>query len=136
MQAGHARNDDTNGAEAEGASWIESNVVDGVRQSASDAYLTPAAGRVNLTVVACAHVQRLIIDHTTCRGVEYIVDGHGERSFADREVILCAGAIGSPQLLLLSGIGPGQHLRDLGLDVVADVPGVGAAVEVKGNTYI
>jgi choline dehydrogenase len=125
-QAGHARNDDNNGAAAAGVSWIDSNIVDGARQSAADAYLTPAAGRANLTIVADAHARRLIVEHATCRGVEYTVDGHEERSFADREVILSAGAIGSPQLLLLSGIGPGQHLRDLGIDVLAEVPGVGA----------
>ncbi|HEV3355851.1 MAG TPA: GMC family oxidoreductase N-terminal domain-containing protein [Pseudonocardiaceae bacterium] len=126
LEAGHARNDDNNGAVADGVSWIESNIVDGARQSAADAYLTPAASRANLTIVAGAHAQRLLIDRSTCRGVEHIVNGHVRSSFADREVILSAGAIGTPQLLLLSGIGPGQHLRDLGLDVVADVPGVGA----------
>lgn len=129
LQAGHARNDDNNGAAADGVSWIDSNVVNGVRQSAADAYLTPAAGRVNLIIVADAHVRRLLIDHSACRGVEYTVDGRDERSFADREVILSAGAIGSPQLLLLSGVGPGRHLRDHGVPVLADVPGVGANLQ-------
>jgi choline dehydrogenase len=129
LEVGHARNDDNNGASAEGVSWIDSNVVDGVRQSAADAYLTPAAGRANLSIVADAHVQRLIIDHLTCHGVEYTVDGRVERSYADREVILSAGAVGSPRLLLLSGVGPAQHLRDVGIDVVADVPGVGANLQ-------
>lgn len=126
VQAGHPRNDDSNSASAEGVSWNEMNVVNGVRQSAADAYLTPAAGRANLTIVTHANVRRLLIEHTSCRGVEYTTGGQMHTSFADREVVLTAGVIGTPHLLLLSGVGPGQHLRDLGIEVVADVPGVGA----------
>jgi len=126
VQAGHPRNDDSNAADAAGVCWHENNVVDGVRQSAADAYLTPIAGRANLTVVADAYVQRLLIEHGTCRGVEYSHAGQVQTAFAGREVVLTAGVIGSPQLLLLSGIGPGQHLRGLGIEVLADLPGVGA----------
>ncbi|HEX4249744.1 MAG TPA: GMC family oxidoreductase N-terminal domain-containing protein [Pseudonocardia sp.] len=125
-QAGHARNPDCNGASAEGVAWCETNVVAGVRQTAADAYLTPVADRVNLTVRTGALARRLIVEAGGCRGVEYTVGGRVVTSFADREVVLAAGAIGSPHLLLLSGIGPGRQLRELGIDVLADVPGVGA----------
>jgi choline dehydrogenase len=96
-----------------------------VRQSAADAYLTPIADQANLTVVADAHVQRLLIEHSSCRGVGYTHAGQLRTAFVEREVVLSAGVIGSPQLLLLSGIGPGQHLRDLGIDGLTDLPGVG-----------
>ena len=126
LQAGYPFNDDSNGATAEGVAWTDMNVVDGVRQSAADAYLKPAAGRSNLIVVTEALVCRLLIESSCCRGVEYICDGQTHRSYADREVVLTAGAIGTPHLLLLSAIGPGQHLRDVGISAVADLPGVGA----------
>lgn len=125
-QAGHPPNPDGNGATAEGVSWDERNAVDGKRQSAADAYLAPAAGRPNLTVVGDAHVRQLLIEHASCRGVEYAADGRTRTALADREVVLAAGVIGSPHLLLLSGVGPGSHLHTLGIDVRADLPGVGA----------
>ena len=126
VRAGHPRNEDSNGANAEGTSWNDANVVDAARQSAADAYLTPIAGRSNVTIVAHAQVQRLIIEETVCRGVEYTIGADVRTSFADREVVLSAGVIGTPQLLMLSGVGPGEQLRNLGIDVVAGLPGVGA----------
>lgn len=129
VEAGHVPTEDSNAAVAEGTSWNENNVVDGVRQSAADAYLTPATGRRNLTVVTDAHVRGLLIERKNCRGVEYVRDGRLLTAFADREVVLAAGAVGTPQLLLLSGIGPGQDLRRLGIDVVSDVRGVGTNLQ-------
>lgn len=127
VQAGHQRNADGNGAVAEGTFWRDANIVDGKRQSAADAYLTPAVRRrPNLAIVAGARARRLLIEHATCRGVEYSAGGQLHTVFTDGEVIMAAGTVGTPQLLLLSGVGPGQHLRDLGLGVRADVPGVGA----------
>lgn len=126
VQAGHDETEDSDGATATGTSWHESNVVNGARQSAADGYLAPIAERPNLTVVADAHVRRLLVKRNRCEGVEYLKDGQTHTSFAAREVVLSAGTIGTPQLLLLSGIGPGQHLRDVGIEVVADMPGVGA----------
>jgi choline dehydrogenase len=129
VEAGHLPTEDSNAAVAEGTSWNENNVVDGVRQSAADAYLTPVTGRPNLTIVTDAHVRGLLIERKNCRGVEYAVGGQLRKAFADREVVLAAGAIGTPQLLLLSGIGPGQELRELGIDVVSDVRGVGTNLQ-------
>lgn len=125
IEAGHPETDDGNGAVAEGVSWQELNVVDDKRQSAADAYLRPVLPRPNLTVVTDAYVRQLVMDGSRCRGAEYSKNGHTHIVRAEREVILCAGAIGSPQILLLSGIGPAAQLRDLGVVIHADLPGVG-----------
>jgi choline dehydrogenase len=106
------------------------NVVDGSRQSAADGYLTPAVrARPNLAIVADARVLRLVVTQGTCQGAEYRSGGTTTTAYADREVILCAGAVGTPQLLLLSGIGPPAHLREHGLTVAADLPGVGLGLQ-------
>ncbi|MFJ4986324.1 GMC family oxidoreductase [Streptomyces sp. NPDC088732] len=125
-QAGHPRAADPGGGLEEGFGWSDLNIVDGRRQSAADAYLVPAAGRPNLTVVTCARVSRLLLENGRCTGVEYRTEAGTRTARARAEVVLTAGAIGSPQLLMLSGIGPRAHLGDRGIDVVADLPGVGA----------
>ncbi|MEV0719945.1 GMC oxidoreductase [Asanoa sp. NPDC050611] len=88
--------------------------------------LAAVADRPNLTVLAGAQAVGLVVDRGTCRGVAHQVAGRTTVTWVDGEVLLAAGAIGSPRLLLLSGIGPGDHLREVGLPVVADLPGVGA----------
>jgi choline dehydrogenase len=128
-QSGAPLTEDGNGEHAEGAARTELNLVDGARQSAADAYLTPARHRPNLTIVADALVQRLLLDGRRCTGVEYLVHGQKLTALAAREVVLAAGAIGSPQLLMVSGIGPAEHLRGLGIEVVRDLPGVGANLQ-------
>jgi choline dehydrogenase len=125
VEAGHPVADDLNDGTGEGVGWNEYNVLDGARQSAADAYLTPVLDRPNLTVTTAAHARRLVLGGGRCRGVEYTVDGERHVAEAGREVVLAAGTIGSPQLLLLSGIGPAGQLREHGIDVVADLPGVG-----------
>ena len=125
VEAGHPMSADGNGTVTEGVSWTERNIVDGRRQSAADAYLRPVINRANLTVVTDAHVGTLVFDGHRCRGVDYTVGGVLHRIEVEREVVVCAGAVGSPQLLMLSGIGPAAHLHDVGIDVRADVPGVG-----------
>ena len=129
LEAGHPPNADTNGARADGVGWTELNVVDGERQSAADGYLAAAATRSNLVIAPGAQAARLVLDGRRCRGVEYLVRGQHEVAYARRDVILCAGAIGSPQLLMLSGIGPREHLESLGIDVVDELPGVGANLQ-------
>jgi choline dehydrogenase len=124
-QLGYPIADDLSGADREGVSWAELNVVDGVRQSAADGYLRPVLDRPNLTVVTDARVGTLRLSGTRCTGVEYLLDGELRSADATREVIVCAGAIGSPHLLLLSGIGPADALRSHGIHVVVDLPGVG-----------
>jgi choline dehydrogenase len=114
------------GPSAEGAAWSDLNVVDGKRQSAADGYLTPAVrARPNLAIVADARVLRLVVTQGTCQGAEYRSGETTTTAYADREVILCAGAVATPQLLMLSGIGPPAHLREHGFTVASDLPGVG-----------
>jgi choline dehydrogenase len=125
-ELGFPISDDLNGAAPEGASRYELSAVDGRRQSVADAYLRPVLDRPNLTVITNALATRLAFDGTRCTGVAYSTDGNQPQTVrAQREVILCAGAIGTPQLLQLSGIGPADHLRAHGIPVIVDLSGVG-----------
>jgi len=117
---------DFNVAEPEGvAGFFQKNILNGRRQSAADAYLTPALGRANLAIRTSTQVTRLMIEHRRVTGVEYVCDGRPGMIRAHRGVILCAGAIESPRILMSSGIGPADELRAHGIRVVADVAGVG-----------
>jgi choline dehydrogenase len=98
----------------------------GRRASTSSAYLHPVMGRENLTVQLRALTTRVLFDKDQAVGVEYVQDGHVERIYADREVILCGGTYNSPQLLMLSGVGPAAELQRHGIKPVLDLPGVGA----------
>jgi choline dehydrogenase len=109
----------------EGFGRSDLNIVGGKRQSASDAYLRPAMGRPNLTVTTSALVHRIVVQDGRATGVRYSAGNDVVNVSCEREVVLSAGAIGSPQLLLLSGIGPRAHLCEVGVDTVADLPGVG-----------
>jgi choline dehydrogenase len=122
LERGHPANDDLNGATPAGAGWNPTSIKDGVRQDTWTCLLAPVAGRPGLTVRTGAQVRRLLVEGDRVTGVE--LDG-GERVLAGREVLVCAGAIDSPRLLLRSGIGPADELRALGVEVVADLPGVG-----------
>jgi choline dehydrogenase-like flavoprotein len=102
------------------------SIVDGRRQSAADAYLAPARSRSALDVVTNALVHRLLIDGDRCRAVEYHVGAERFVANCTGEVVLAAGAVGTPQQLMLSRVGPADHLEDHGIEVVADLPGVGA----------
>jgi len=117
-------NADYNGASQDGVSFMQYCIEDGVRHSTAAAYIrsVEAADTFELVLGACA--RRLVFDGTRCVGVEWSTDGRIEEARA-AEVVLCGGTIGSAQLLLLSGIGPAEHLRALGIEVVADLPGVG-----------
>lgn len=124
--AGIPPTDDFNGEQQTGVGLHDLAIHDGARQSAASAFLHPASRRDNLEVRTNAHVARLVFDATTCVGVE-VADGAGgvEEVRADG-VVVAGGAIGSPHLLLRSGIGPADHLRSHGIDVVADLADVGA----------
>ncbi|WP_405983789.1 GMC family oxidoreductase [Streptomyces sp. NBC_00872] len=113
----------------EGFGWADLNVVDGRRQSSADAYLTPVLGRPNLHVVTDASAHRVLVRNGRCGGVEYSVDGEMFTAGCRGEVVLAAGTVGSAQLLMLSGIGPRAHLRQVGVEVVLDLPGVGANLQ-------
>jgi choline dehydrogenase len=121
-EAGLPRNDDYNGESLEGASFIQLNVKDGRRHSAAVAFLGPVADAPNLTLLTGCHVRRLLFEGARCVGVEYLRDGEVEQARAGREVIVSAGVIDSPKLLMLSGIGPADELERHGIHVLSDLP--------------
>jgi len=125
LERGIPLNPDYNGASQDGVSFMQYSIEDGVRHSTAAAYLHPIEGDANLELVTDATARRLLFEDARCVGVEWSHGGTVERSRA-RQVVVCGGTIGSAQLLLLSGVGPADHLRSVGVDVVADVPGVGA----------
>ncbi len=124
--AGYPFNPDFNGANQDGVGYFQLTTRNGRRCSAAVAYLNPIKQRPNLRIIPRAHVQRLLLEGRRVTGVLYRDAAGAEQTVtAQAEVILCAGAIGSPQLLMLSGLGEAAHLRAMGLPVVADLPGVG-----------
>ena len=130
LECGHPRADDVSGGLEEGFGPPDQNIVDGRRQSSADAYLTPVTGRPNLHVVTEATVHRLRLSPGSparCTGLDYRTGAGDTVSVACRgEVVSAAGTVGSAQLLLLSGIGPAAQLREHGVAVQVDLPGVGA----------
>jgi len=124
-QAGYMGTDDYNGAQQEGFGPMHMTVKNGVRWSAANAYLRPALSRSNLTVITYALTHKILLEGARAVGIEYEYDGKIESVYANREVIVSAGSIGSPHLLQRSGIGPADVLRAAGIDVVHDLPGVG-----------
>jgi choline dehydrogenase-like flavoprotein len=126
IQAGYLWAADISGGLEEGFGWCDLNIAGGRRQSARDAYLSPALGRPNLHVVTGALAHRVRLEGDQCAGVEYIVGAAKYFVRCTGEVVLTAGAVGSPQLLLRSGIGPQADLRSARIGVAADLPGVGA----------
>ena len=124
-EAGYKLNDDLNGADQEGFGALDMTVHDGVRWSAAMAYLRPAMKRRNIRVLTHAHATRVEFEGRRAVGVRYIRRGMEHFARAGKEVVLCGGPINSPQLLLLSGIGPATQLREFDVPVVADLKGVG-----------
>jgi choline dehydrogenase len=125
QEAGVAFNDDTNGESADGVAFCQLTIKDGRRHSAASAFLAPVAYAPNLVVLTGAHALRLLFDGESCSGVEIAHDGAIGELRAEQEVIVCGGTVESPKLLLLSGIGAADELGRLGIEVVADLPGVG-----------
>jgi choline dehydrogenase len=126
------------------AGFYQRNILNGRRHSAAAAFLVPAMARPNVEVRSGAQVVRLICEGRHVAGVEYLQGGALTQMRAAREVVLCAGAVDSPRLLMLSGIGPAEHLRACGIGIVADLPGVGRnlqdhlklSVRWKGKTLL
>ena len=136
LELGLPFNDDFNGAKQEGIGRYQFTRKDGERHSAADAWLKPAWFRPNLQVKTKAHVTRLLFEGTRAVGVEYSHEYQTKRALAEQEVILCGGAINSPQLLLCSGIGPADHLRQFDIPVVVDLPGVGQNLQDHALTVM
>ena len=125
QQAGFPANPDFNGAEQEGAGMFQVTHKNGERFSAAKAYLKPNLARANLQVLTGAQARRILFEDKRAVGVEFLQDGQVKQLKASREVLLSSGALQSPKLLLLSGVGTQQELRDLGIACVHDLPGVG-----------
>jgi choline dehydrogenase len=125
---GHAFTDDFNGERMLGAARNQLAIREGVRQSAAHCYLHPALDRPNLTVLCRSLVLGLLLEGASCRGAR-VADASGEFELRSRETMLCAGAVDSPRLLMLSGIGPANALRSLGIHVRVDGPGVGGNLQ-------
>ncbi len=138
VEIGIPANTDFNGGPQDGAGFYQVTQKRGSRWSAANAYLFPALSRSNLVALRGSHVLRVLFEKDRAIGVEYVSKGKKVTARATREVILSAGAIGSPQVLLLSGVGPGRELASLGVPVVADVAGVGRNLQdhpIAGVAY-
>jgi len=135
VQAGLARNQDFNGDEQDGVGLYQVTQRGGMRASAAVAYLHPAMERANLTVMPYMHVQRVLFEGTRAVGVQASQLGQAQELRADREVILCGGAYNSPQLLMLSGVGPAEHLLFREIEVLLDQPAVGENLSDHAASY-
>ena len=135
QDAGYPKTSDYNGKQQEGFGPMHMTVGNGVRSSTSNAYIKPAKNRPNLTILSGVLVQRVLLKNKVARGVEYKVNGKTEKLNASKEVILCAGSIGSPQLLQLSGIGPKEVLQSAGVEVKHHLPGVGENLQDHLEVY-
>ena len=129
IQAGYASTEDYNGFRQEGFGAMHMNVKNGVRWSAANAYLKPARQRNNLKVVTRALTRRIVLNDKKATGIEYQVGDKQFMAKAGKEVILSAGSVGSPQLLQISGIGPSAVLKDAGVEVIHNLPGVGSNLQ-------
>lgn len=136
MERGIPFNPDFNGASLAGCGPLQATIGHGARCCAARAYLDPARERPNLTVLTHGHVTRLRFRGQRAVGVDYVRNGQAERAEASQEVILSAGALRSPQLLMLSGIGPARELEPLGIRVRLDLPGVGKNLQDHLHTRV
>ncbi len=132
---GVPRNNDFNGATQEGTGYYQATIGKGRRWSAATAYLKPARGRKNLVVVPEAHATRILFEGNRAVGVEYKTPTGMKTARSRGEIVVSGGVYGSPQLLMLSGVGPGTHLKEMGLPVVRDLP-VGANLHDHFNSFV
>lgn len=136
QEAGLPFNPDFNSGELKGAGFYQLTTKNGRRCSSADAYIHPARGRRNLNVVTNKQVTKIIIEGGRATGVQYLDNGRLATMRAEREVVVSSGAIGSPRLLLLSGIGPASDLKRIGVEVVHDLPGVGQNLQDHTDCFL
>jgi choline dehydrogenase-like flavoprotein len=129
QQAGIPYNPDFNGRYQRGVGYYQLTQKNARRSSAATGFLDPARSRKNLTVISDALATRIMVEKGRAVGLQAIVNGNAAEFRANREVLITSGAIGSPRLLMLSGIGPADHLKSVGVDVVHDLPGVGSNLQ-------
>ncbi|KAM9324451.1 choline dehydrogenase, mitochondrial [Gastrophryne carolinensis] len=135
-QAGYPFTEDMNGYQQEGFGWMDMTINKGQRWSTASAYLRPAMSRPNISVKEKTLVAKIQFKGLRATGVEYVENGHNKKAFASKGVILSGGAINSPQLLMLSGIGNATELAKLGIPVIAHLPGVGQNLQDHLEVYI
>ncbi|HXE17419.1 MAG TPA: GMC family oxidoreductase N-terminal domain-containing protein, partial [Stellaceae bacterium] len=136
LRAGHAVTSDPHGEVQEGVARLEHTIGGGARSSTARAYLDPARSRPNLSIVTRATVVRILVEHGRAVGVQYLLGRDPATVRAAREVLLCGGSFNSPQILLLSGIGPADELKLLGIVPVHDLPGVGRHLNEHPNVTL
>jgi choline dehydrogenase len=136
IEAGIPANDDFNGARQEGVGYYQTTTTNRRRWSSARAYLGAAKGRANLTVATEAHATRILFEGGRAVGVEYRTPQGTRTAFAKGEIVVSGGVYGSPQLLQLSGLGPGELLQQFGIPVVRDMAGVGKHLHDHFNTYL
>ena len=135
-QAGHEINNDMNGYKQEGFGLMDTTIFKGKRQSTSHTYLHPVSDRKNLTIKTNLNVKKIIIENGKAKGVECVSNKNLINYYADEEVLLCAGSINSPQILMLSGIGPQDHLAEMDVEVKQALEGVGQNLQDHLETYV
>lgn len=135
VQAGYGRTEDYNGYRQEGFGRMHMTVKDGIRWSTANAYLKPARSRSNLSVITHAMTEKVLFEGQRATGIRYRKDGQVYEVLASKEVILATGSVGSPQILQLSGIGPAEVLKNAGVEVLLDRPGVGANLQDHLEVY-
>jgi choline dehydrogenase len=136
IEAGIPRTNDYNGPNQEGASLAQTTIHSGFRQSASKAFLKTALKRPNVRVITRAHVEKINILEATAQSLNYKRRNQSHTLHANREVLLCAGAVASPHLLMLSGIGSAEHLKEMGIEPVRDLRGVGKNLQEHCGVWI
>jgi 4-pyridoxate dehydrogenase len=134
IAAGHPYTEDYNGAQQEGFGWCQWTIKNGKRCSTARSYLHPVLDRSNLSVAVHAHVTKVVIENGRAVGVEYLQHGETKVARAEREVVLSGGTINSPQVLMLSGIGDPEHLREMGIDTIVAARGVGRNLQDHFST--
>ncbi len=135
-EAGYNLFEDSNSDDNEGFGTFDVTIDKGVRQSIAKAYLDPIKNRKNLKIIKNTYVKKIIFENNVAIGIEYFKNNKTEKYFANKEVILSAGAINSPKLLQLSGVGNQSHLNDLGIKVINDLRGVGENLQDHLEVYI
>ena len=135
-EAGHKINKDMNGEDQEGFGMYDVTIHKGERASASKYYLNPARKKSNLKVFTQSFVEKIIFEGTKAIGIEVNIKGKINKIFANKEIILSSGSINSPQLLMLSGVGPASHIKEKGIKVIKNIPGVGRNLQDHLETYI
>ncbi len=136
IEAGVPPNDDFNGARQEGVGYYQTTTTNRRRWSSARAYLGPAKGRANLTISTQSHATRILFEGQKAIGVEYQTPEGRKTAYAKAEIVVSGGVYGSPQLLQLSGVGPGDLLQEFGVPVVRDMEGVGKHLHDHFNTYL